>query len=107
MAVKSSSALLPHECLETIIRASAQKLLELKMGANGPAEGALSPFLTPLLATMACHAAVPSNRMLDESQTSQLLKKLEKLEEGWTCPHGRPILFRLSFHSVEKHFERC
>jgi DNA mismatch repair protein MutL len=62
--------------------------------------------LRPLLATMACHSVVKANETLSIDKVRPLLNYLQTIEEGWTCPHGRPILFRMSLENIKKQFKR-
>jgi DNA mismatch repair protein MutL len=55
---------------------------------------------------IACKSAVKANKKLDEKEIEALLKKLAGLENPYTCPHGRPVLFRLGRHELEKLFKR-
>jgi len=70
-------------------------------------EEILDRSLHRLLATMACHSAIRFNHHLTPEEAQALLDQLESLELGWTCPHGRPILFELSYQQIEHHFERA
>jgi DNA mismatch repair protein MutL len=70
-------------------------------------EEILDRSLHRLLATMACHSAIRFNHHLTPQEAQSLLDQLEGLELGWTCPHGRPILFELSYQQIEHHFERA
>jgi DNA mismatch repair protein MutL len=62
--------------------------------------------LKPVLATIACHSVVRAGQSLSALEAEALLKRMPELQMGWTCPHGRPVAFRLSFSEIEKHFER-
>ena len=42
----------------------------------------------------------------DESQVKELVKKVFELENINTCPHGRPIMTKMSKYSLEKQFKR-
>ena len=58
-----------------------------------------------ILADMACKSAVKTGDRIDSSSAIELLKTIEKL--GITsCPHGRPLVFRLSFLDLDKYFGR-
>lgn len=57
--------------------------------------------------TMACKAAVKANKRLSAFEIDELLKKLAKLENSGTCPHGRPICVTITEHELEKKFKRC
>ena len=56
--------------------------------------------------TMACKAAVKANKRLSAFEIDELLKKLAKLENSGTCPHGRPICVSITEHELEKKFKR-
>jgi DNA mismatch repair protein MutL len=56
---------------------------------------------------IACKAAIKANKKLDERETRELLKRMEDLENPYTCPHGRPTVLRLTKYEVEKMFKRA
>jgi len=56
--------------------------------------------------TMACKAAVKANKRLDEMEIRKILEDLDKLENPYTCPHGRPTIVRLTKYELEKMFKR-
>ena len=58
------------------------------------------------IATMACKAAIKANQKLTIVEAEELLKECEKLENPYTCPHGRPILISISKREIEKKFKR-
>lgn len=58
------------------------------------------------LATAACKAAVKGHDHLHEIEIKALLEDLSKLKDPYHCPHGRPILIRLSEKEIEKEFKR-
>ena len=51
-----------------------------------------------LHAQMACKAAVKAGDSLTMVQMQQLLKDLEKIENRFTCPHGRPTGWALPLY---------
>jgi DNA mismatch repair protein MutL len=55
---------------------------------------------------IACKSAVKANKKLDEKEIEALLKKLNELDNPYTCPHGRPVMFRLGRYELEKLFKR-
>ncbi len=55
---------------------------------------------------MACKAAVKAGDSLTMVQMQQLLKDLEKIENRFTCPHGRPTGWALPLYEIEKKFKR-
>lgn len=58
------------------------------------------------LATMACKAAIKANQKLTVQEAEELLRECEKLENPYTCPHGRPIVISISKREIEKKFKR-
>jgi len=54
----------------------------------------------------ACKAAVKANNRLDTSEIRALLNSLEKCENPYSCPHGRPTFLKLSVSDIEKMFKR-
>lgn len=58
------------------------------------------------IATMACKAAIKANQKLSVREAEELLKECEKLENPYTCPHGRPIIIAISKREIEKKFKR-
>lgn len=59
-----------------------------------------------LHAQMACKAAVKAGDILTMTQMHQLLSDLEKIENRFTCPHGRPTGWKLPLYEIEKKFKR-
>ncbi|MBO7426528.1 MAG: DNA mismatch repair endonuclease MutL [Clostridiales bacterium] len=58
------------------------------------------------LATSACKAAVKGHDKLHDIEIKRLLEDLSVLKDPYHCPHGRPILIRLSEKEIEKEFKR-
>lgn len=58
------------------------------------------------LSTAACKAAVKGHDHLHDIEIRGLLEDLSKLKDPYHCPHGRPILIRLSEKEIEKEFKR-
>ncbi len=59
-----------------------------------------------LLASMACRSAVMFGDKLTHEEIVALIKDWEQSTNRYTCPHGRPCLFMLSFDELEKKFGR-
>ena len=60
-----------------------------------------------LLATMACHSAVRAGDVLDETKVRALLSAMDEVHYSPYCPHGRPVLVRLSRAELERRFGRA
>lgn len=55
---------------------------------------------------IACKAAIKANMKLDSMEVKELLNKMAELSNPFTCPHGRPLSFRISKKELEKKFKR-
>jgi DNA mismatch repair protein MutL len=58
------------------------------------------------IATLACKAAVKGNMKLDEQEQKALIADMVKLENPFTCPHGRPTAYEISKYEIERKFSR-
>lgn len=58
------------------------------------------------IATMSCKAAVKGNDRLSYSEAQELIQRLLKLEDPFTCPHGRPTIIEMTRYELEKKFKR-
>jgi DNA mismatch repair protein MutL len=74
---------------------------------DGLAPGAgVHAALRQMAATMACHAAVKANDPLTREKMQYLLDELRRTAHSSVCPHGRPVVLRLTRREIEKSFER-
>jgi DNA mismatch repair protein MutL len=89
----------PSEC-EAAVRALAEDLEGLDRGSG--AEDALRR----IAATMACHAAVKANDTLTLEKMRYILQELRRTAFSSVCPHGRPVVLRLTRREIEKNFQR-
>ena len=74
---------------------------------NGWEGRSLSEIKTDLLKTMACKAAIKAGDPLKSTEWDSLLEQLLKTENPFTCPHGRPIVLRLTTRQIEVGFLRA
>jgi len=58
------------------------------------------------IAMAACKAAIKANDRISEHEVKALITKMLKLENPFTCPHGRPSIIELTKHEIEKMFKR-
>lgn len=59
-----------------------------------------------IVATMACHSSIRFHRDLSKQEMEQVIKDLQKCEQPYHCPHGRPTVITLSDSMLRKEFER-
>jgi DNA mismatch repair protein MutL len=93
-------ALLRRDDCEAALRALAEDLEGLDRGAR--AEEAIKR----IAATMACHAAVKANYPLTAEKMAHILDELRRTAYSTICPHGRPVMLRLTKREIEKNFQR-
>ncbi len=65
-----------------------------------------SAAIDAMLARLACRMAVKASQALSVIEVRSLLEKLDKTPQAHTCPHGRPLYFRLDRSEIEKRFQR-
>ncbi|ADE37511.1 DNA mismatch repair endonuclease MutL [Methanohalophilus mahii] len=59
-----------------------------------------------LCKTMACRSAIKAGAPCNMEQMQNLLDQLEKTENPYTCPHGRPTMITLGKAELDKLFKR-
>ena len=61
---------------------------------------------TRIAASIACHAAIKVNMVLEPAKIDWLLRELGKTDHPMSCPHGRPIALRYSLRDIQRAFQR-
>jgi len=93
-------AILDPAACEAAVRALAGDLEGLDRGSG------VQDALRRIAATMACHAAVKANYPLTMEKMRFILEELRQTAYSSVCPHGRPVVLRLSRREIEKNFQR-
>ena len=62
--------------------------------------------LDHLLATLACHSVKRAGDVMTPVEVEALLASLDAVDLRGHCPHGRPVLVRLTLSEVERRFGR-
>jgi DNA mismatch repair protein MutL len=87
--------------------ASSKALLALAEDLEGLDRGAqVQEALQRIAATTACHAAVKANDPLTYAKMTHILDELRATAYSTICPHGRPVMLRLTRREIEKNFDR-
>ena len=68
--------------------------------------GTGAPTLDRALAFVACRAAVKANTPLSREELERLVVELSATETPYFCPHGRPIVSRVSLHDIRRELRR-
>ncbi|OFV93658.1 MAG: hypothetical protein A3G76_14630 [Acidobacteria bacterium RIFCSPLOWO2_12_FULL_65_11] len=98
--VTAVPALLKAEDVTKALAALAEDLERLDRGAQ------VQDALQRIAATTACHAAVKANYPLTYEKMTHILDELRATAYSTVCPHGRPVMLRLTRREIEKNFER-
>ena len=89
----------PNEC-DTALRALAEDLEGLDRGLR------IEDSLKQIAATTACHAAVKAHYPLTLEKMHHILEELRATAYSTVCPHGRPVMLRITRREIEKNFDR-
>ncbi len=98
--VTAVPAILSAEDSGTALRALAEDLEGLDSGAH------VQHAVQRIAATIACHAAVKANDPLTHEKMVHILEELRATAYSTVCPHGRPVMLRLTRREIEKNFDR-
>ena len=100
LRVSAFPSLLTREDCDVALRALADDLEGLDRGSK------VEDAIKRIAATMACHAAVKANYPLTMEKMAHILEELRRTAYSTICPHGRPVMLRLTRREVEKNFQR-
>jgi DNA mismatch repair protein MutL len=98
--VDAVPAILKMEESAAALRAAAGDLEGLTPGSG------INESVRRLAALMACHAAVKANDPLTLDKMKYLLDELRRTAHSSVCPHGRPVVLRLTRREIERNFDR-
>ncbi|HZJ31864.1 MAG TPA: DNA mismatch repair endonuclease MutL [Vicinamibacterales bacterium] len=98
--VSAYPAVLRSEDCDATLRTLADDLEGLDRGSR------VEEAIKKIAATMACHAAVKANYPLTAEKMAHILDELRRTAYSTICPHGRPVMLRLTRREVEKNFQR-
>ncbi len=99
-ALVAFRVLLGRESASEAVRALAQDLEGFDRGSR------VDDAIKRIAATIACHAAVKANYSLTYEKMVHILEELRATAYSTVCPHGRPVMLRITKREVEKNFQR-
>ncbi len=86
------------------------KVLFDEVFALGDEKGDISKEINRLkddiLATMSCHTSVRSGQSLHREEMIDIYTKLIKCNNPYSCPHGRPAVWKLTLNEIDSKFDR-
>jgi DNA mismatch repair protein MutL len=92
----------PADVREAEVIPTVRELLG-KLGEDQPAE---RDRVEAMLATVACHSVVRAGDVLRTEEARALLAAMDAVDFRASCPHGRPVLLRLSVAEIARRFGR-
>jgi DNA mismatch repair protein MutL len=83
-------------------------ITDLQDGQDGSQKGLedVEARIETVINYTACRSAIKFGRTLTVSEQVELLRRLEEVENNYSCPHGRPTRISLTFKELEKQFGR-
>jgi DNA mismatch repair protein MutL len=100
VAIKAVPADLPASEARNLLREILETIDAEKRGA------ARDTLHDEIAASLACKAAVKINMVLTMEKMQWLCDKLLTTSSPTTCPHGRPVILRLTMRDIERGFHR-
>ena len=100
IAIKSVPTDLPPSEARNLLAEILDNVEREKRGA------AKSTMRDSIAASLACKAAVKVNMKLTPEKMQWLIDKLLTTSSPTTCPHGRPVILRLTMRDIERGFHR-
>lgn len=94
---------IPYAEEEHIVKDTVDEITQLISGNSVDIKKEL---FEEALHTMACKRAVKGNHELSKQEIESLCERVLSLPDINTCPHGRPIMTKMSKYQLEKQFKR-
>lgn len=82
---------------------AAPVIMELLSTLNS---GSFEQLFDRIITSMACHSSVRKGRALAKEEIEKLIIDLSSKKIPDHCPHGRPIVWRLTYKELDKIFKR-
>jgi DNA mismatch repair protein MutL len=97
VVLRAVPTLLKGDEPKRLIEGAVEELSDAKLTA---------PTLDRALAFVACRAAIKASTPLTREEMERLVADLELTETPYFCPHGRPIVSRVSMHDIRRELKR-
>jgi len=103
-----SGSTLVLRAVPTLLRGQepARLIESLVEDVTRPAKGEPAPLLHRALAFVACRAAIKAHVPLQREEMTRLIGDLAGTQTPYFCPHGRPIVSRLSLRDIKRELGR-
>lgn len=81
-------------------------IIELARNISDNKANPMPEILDDMYHTFACKAAIKANDITSLTELSEIVRTILTDERIRYCPHGRPVMFKLSKRELEKQFRR-
>ena len=99
-ALKAVPQLLGHQAAARLVTDVAVEIE--RVGKTGQ----LRDSIDDVLIMMACHSVIRANQALSVPEIQALFADLDTIDFKANCPHGRPVLKRMTLVEIERMFRR-
>ena len=96
----------PPELTSETVQEVVLEVLERATSLDGVPERVAEVLREELAASLSCRAAIKVNHRLTPEEQRALLQDLSAADDPYRCPHGRPIVLRLSQEEMERRLGR-
>lgn len=100
IAVKAIPAAIPQDAAKALLLSLLEAIEQERRGLT------MEEIRAEIAAGLACRAAIKINMVLTPEKMTWLIDELLKCNNPATCPHGRPIILRMTAREIEKAFQR-
>ena len=100
IAIKSAPAAIPRDATKALLISLLEAIEQERRGLT------MDEIRAEIAAGLACRAAIKINMILAPEKMRWLIDELLKCNNPATCPHGRPIILRITAKEIEKAFQR-
>jgi DNA mismatch repair protein MutL len=96
----------PPELEPEAVDQVVEEILDRATALDGVPERAAEELSEELAASLSCRGAIKINHRLSRQEQQALLEDLVMTDNPYRCPHGRPIILRLSQEEMERRLGR-
>jgi DNA mismatch repair protein MutL len=100
IAIKAVPAMLPADAAQALLLELLEAIEQERRGLS------IDELRAEIAAGLACRAAVKINMPLAPEKMRWLIDQLLRTDNPATCPHGRPIILRITGREIERGFQR-
>ena len=104
-ALKSVPAIIDNCQVSALVHDMVDNIMDSGLDA-GDVKLHGEEWLDAILILMACHNSVRANQTMNKVEMEDLLRSLDKCENSFYCPHGRPIRVAWNRRDFERMFKR-